>query len=58
MKLKNLIKTQKGLGDTIEIATRISGIKKVVDTVSEKLDKDCGCSERKEKLNNKFPYKK
>ena len=58
MKLKNLIKSQKGLGDTIEIATRISGIKKVVDTVSEKLDKDCGCNERKEKLNNKFTYKK
>jgi len=58
MKLKDLIKNQKGLGDTIEIATRVTGVKKMVDKVSETLNKDCGCGARKETLNQKFPYKK
>jgi hypothetical protein len=58
MKLTDLIKNQKGLGDTIEIATRVTGVKKMVDKMSETLNKDCGCSKRKETLNQKFPYKK
>lgn len=42
----------KGLGDTIEKITMITGIKKVVDTISEATGTDCGCEERKAKLNN------
>ena len=42
----------KGLGDTIEKITTATGIKKVVDTISNITGKDCGCNERKEKLNN------
>lgn len=45
----------KGLGDVIEKFTEASGIKKVVDTVFNKLEKSCGCDERKEKLNYLFP---
>ena len=41
-----------GLGDTIEKITTATGIKKVVDTISEATGKDCGCSERKQRLNN------
>lgn len=40
-----------GLGDVVEKITEATGIKKVVDKVSEVLDFDCGCEERKEKLN-------
>jgi NAD(P)H-nitrite reductase large subunit len=47
----------KGLGDTIEKITKATGIKKVVDKVFDTLGKDCGCDERKEKLNKLFPYK-
>lgn len=42
----------KGLGDTIEKITSATGIKKVVDTISEKTGKDCGCGKRKDALNN------
>jgi len=48
----------KGLGDSIEKFTTATGIKKVVDTVSKATGKPCGCSERKDSLNRKFPYKK
>lgn len=42
----------KGLGDTIEKFTTATGVKKVVDTISEITGKDCGCSRIKESLNN------
>ena len=48
----------KGLGDTIEKITKATGIKKVVDTISKVTGKDCGCEDRKETLNKRFPYKK
>ena len=46
----------KGLGDTIEKITKVTGIKKVVDTVNKITGKDCGCEKRKEQLNRQFPY--
>tara|TARA_R100000781_G_C4078468_1_gene126903 strand:+ start:95 stop:250 length:156 start_codon:yes stop_codon:yes gene_type:complete len=48
----------KGLGDSIEKITKLTGIEKVVKTVSKAVGKDCGCNDRKEFLNKKFPYKK
>jgi len=42
----------KGLGDTIGIVTKYTGIKKIVDTVATVLEKDCGCGKRQEKLND------
>ena len=47
-----------GLGDTVEKITKATGIKKVVDTVFQKIEKDCGCEERKKRLNEKFRYEK
>jgi hypothetical protein len=46
----------RGLGDTIAKITKATGIKKVVDTVAEALDVDCGCPKRQEALNEMFPY--
>ena len=46
----------KGLGDTIEKITTVTGIKKVVDTVAKATGKDCVCKARKEALNRVFPY--
>ena len=46
----------KGLGDSIEKLTEVTGIKKAVEMFSEATGIDCGCDERKEKLNNLFPY--
>ena len=44
----------KGLGDTIEKITKKTGIKKAVNLI---LGDKCGCEERKNKLNNLFPYR-
>jgi len=46
----------RGLGDTIEKVTKATGIKKVVNAVSKATGKPCGCAERRDSLNRKFPY--
>ena len=48
---------KQGLGDRIENFTKATGIKKVVDKVSQGLNIPCGCQQRKEKLNKLFPGK-
>jgi hypothetical protein len=40
------------LGDDIERVTNVTGIKRVVDYVSKKTGKGCGCAGRKAKANN------
>ena len=45
-------KKSKGLGDDIEKITKATGIKKAATFL---FGKDCGCDERKEWLNKKFP---
>lgn len=42
----------KGIGDTIAKITAATGIKQVVEKVSEVTGKECGCKKRQEKLNN------
>ncbi len=49
---KNHDKASKGLGDTVEKFTEATGIKAVVKFIA---GDDCGCDERKEKLNYLFP---
>ena len=48
-------KQSKGLGDDIEKITEATGIKKIVEWA---WGQDCGCKERKEKLNKMFPHSK
>jgi hypothetical protein len=45
----------KGLGDTLAKITEATGIDKLVKFIA---GEDCGCDERKEKLNKLFPYAK
>ena len=45
----------RGLGDTIEKITTATGIKAAVKAV---VGEDCGCDERRDKLNKMFPYKR
>lgn len=40
-----------GLGDTVEKVIKFTGLDKFTD------GKDCGCEERKQKLNEMFPYR-
>jgi len=44
-----------GLGDVVESITKATGIDKLVKFVA---GEDCGCSERKEKLNKIFHFQK
>lgn len=44
-----------GLGDTVEKVLEVTGVAKVAKWL---LGEDCGCDERKTKLNKLFPYKK
>ena len=50
-----MAKRSKGIGDTISKITKATGIDKVAKAV---LGDDCGCDERKKKLNQMFPYNK
>ena len=50
--------TSKGLGDTVEKFTTVTGVKTIVDKVSQGLNIPCGCQGRKEALNAIYPYKK
>ena len=52
---ENKIIEPTGLGDTIEIVLKKTGIAKLAKWI---LGEDCGCEERKEKLNKLFPYSK
>ena len=52
---KTTVKKAQGLGDTIEQITEVTGIKKLVKFIA---GDDCGCDERKAKLNALFPYNK
>ena len=48
----------KGLGDTIEKITKVTGIKSILEGAARVVKKDCGCGKRKDTLNKMFPYKK
>ena len=54
-KAEILAEQSKGLGDTVEKVLEVTGIAKVAKWL---LGEDCGCDERKEKLNKMFRYKK
>lgn len=55
MPRKKKVTKVEGLGDTIEQVTKATGIDKLVKFVA---GEDCGCEERKAKLNSIFRYSK
>ena len=46
-----------GLGDVIETITETTGIKKAFELFSDVTGIDCGCDQRREKLNKLFPIR-
>lgn len=48
-------KASTGVGDTVQKITKATGIEKAVKFIA---GEDCGCDERKDKLNYLFPYQK
>lgn len=47
------IEASKGLGDSLEKVFKATGIDKIAKFIA---GEDCGCEERKQKLNELFPY--
>ena len=58
-RLAKVVKAQKskGLGDVVEKITTATGIKSVVETFT-KDGKDCGCDNRKSKMNEMFNFRR
>jgi hypothetical protein len=54
-KAEILAAQSEGLGDTVEKVLEVTGVAKLAKWV---LGEDCGCDERKTKLNSLFPYRK
>ena len=55
--MSDILKDDKGLGDTIAKVTKYTGIQAAVEYFNEKTGKDCGCKARQAKVNEMFPYK-
>ena len=48
----------KGLGDDVAKVTAALKLDKLAEQIAKSIGKsDCGCSKRRETLNNMFPYK-
>lgn len=45
----------RGLGDRINTFTELTGIKSMVKAVTDALGLPCGCADRRDALNGKFP---
>lgn len=50
------LKRLEGLGDAVELVTKVTGIKAATEALSKVTGKDCGCQGRKDKLNQQFPF--
>ena len=60
-KFNYMNKKSKGLGDTVEKFTTMTGVKSFTQFLNRNGvfgKKGCGCNKRKEALNKAFPYKK
>lgn len=47
----------RGLGDVVERAARVTGVKRVVKAVEAATGRKCGCDGRRESLNRRIPFK-
>jgi hypothetical protein len=54
--LPKVERKSRGLGDTLAKFTHATGIAQAVEAVSQLVGLPCGCQERQQKLNERFPY--
>jgi hypothetical protein len=47
----------RGLGDVVERAARVTGVRRIVKTVEQLTGKKCGCESRRAALNSEIPFK-
>lgn len=49
----------RGLGDVVALGTKVTGIDKVAKFAANAMGKeDCGCEQRQDTLNKRFPFKR
>jgi len=53
-----MFKKDRGLGDTVHRFTKATGIKTMVDRISQGLNIPCGCEGRQKAMNIMFPYRR
>ncbi len=57
--MKKVLVEPKGLGDLVANITYFTGIDSAVKKITKAVGfSDCGCSKRREQLNELFPFKK
>jgi len=56
MKVKTGIVAGKGLGDAIASFTHATGLDRLAKFYTQTTGKDCGCEERRQKLNQLVPF--
>ena len=47
-----------GLGDLVEAATTVTGVKAATNAVAKATGRDCGCKKRRDALNRLVPFRK
>jgi hypothetical protein len=47
----------RGLGDVVERAARVTGVRRIVKTVERLTGRKCGCDARRAALNSEIPFK-
>jgi len=47
-----------GMGDVVHTVTTATGIKAATEAVAKATGKDCGCKQRRDKLNRLFPFRR
>ena len=56
IKFRDEASSHRGLGDTIEAITTATGIKSLMIWLSRRTGRKCGCSKRRDALNQAVPY--
>lgn len=47
----------RGLGDVVAAVTQLTGVEQIAKAITRWTSRDCGCKQRQEWLNSKFPNK-
>jgi hypothetical protein len=56
MKVRTGLMSGDGLGNTAEDIIHLTGLDRLTTLYSQITGKECGCKQRKDKLNKIFPY--
>jgi hypothetical protein len=55
--MRRLVREMQGVGDLVEAAAKLTGIKAATQAISKATGRDCGCAKRRDKLNQLMPFR-